>query len=74
MAMKLPEKGSLRETALPDILLDLYARRFTGRLELARGRSRKAFELQDGAPVRSESSVPSEGLAAILESTERLCA
>jgi tetratricopeptide (TPR) repeat protein len=63
----LPERGALAELPLPWVLLDLYRSRFTGRLELTRGNTKKSFLLQEGAPVGSESSLPAERLCAVLE-------
>ncbi len=67
MTPSVPASGSLAETPLPHIFLDLYAARFTGRLELSRGRTQKSFLLQDGAVIGSESTLPDESLAAVLE-------
>jgi hypothetical protein len=63
----LPDRGNLADVPLPRILLELYGSRFTGRLELSRARTEKAFIVQDGALVGSESNVSSEHLSAILE-------
>jgi len=63
----LPESGALADVALPRILLELYASRFTGGLELARGRSLKSFLFQDGAPVGSDSNLPAERLGVVLQ-------
>ena len=49
-----PESGTLAQVPLPQMLLELYGSRFTGQLELSRLRTRKRFELQDGALVGSE--------------------
>lgn len=54
---------------MPRILLGLYAARFNGRLDLSRQRTQKAFTLQDGAPVGSESTLPAELLASVLQDT-----
>lgn len=67
MTTTVPESGSLCETPLARLLLDLYDARFDGRLALSRGRTEKAFLLQDGAVVDSESSLPGERLTAVLE-------
>ena len=67
MSATVPESGSLAEVSLPRIILDLYANRFTGVLELSRARTRKSFVLQDGALVGSESNLPAEKLCVILE-------
>jgi tetratricopeptide (TPR) repeat protein len=67
MSAIVPESGSLAEVSLPRIILDLYANRFTGVLELSRARTRKSFVLQDGALVGSESNLPAEKLCVILE-------
>lgn len=65
--IRLPDSGLLEEIPLPRLLLTLYETGFTGRLELSRSRTRKAFLLQEGAPVDSESNLSTERLAAILE-------
>ncbi len=64
---QLPDRGSLRDTGLPVLLLTLYRDRFVGRLSLTRSRTLKTFTFQDGAPVTSESNLPAERLTAILE-------
>lgn len=63
----LPDSGSLSEVELPRLLLRLYRDRFNGRLSLTRGKTRKAFEFQDGAPIASESNLPAERLSGVLE-------
>lgn len=63
----IPGRGALEEVPLPRTLLALYRSRFTGRLELNRARTRKAFLFQDGAPVGSESNLPAEHLTAVLQ-------
>lgn len=67
MKTPVPERGSLSETPLARLLLALYEARFTGRLALSRARTEKAFLLQDGAVVGSESSLPAERLSVVLE-------
>jgi tetratricopeptide (TPR) repeat protein len=58
----IPERGTLRETPLPRLLLDLYAVRFNGTLRLSRDRMDKAFLLQEGVPIFAESNLASETL------------
>jgi hypothetical protein len=58
----LPERGSLDAVALPQLLLDLYRRRFTGGLHLTREAVSKRIGLRDGVPVLAESNLPSESL------------
>jgi len=66
-AAQIPESGTLTEAPLPRLLIELYRSRFTGHLHLSRTRTRKVFHLQDGAPVASESNLPSEHLTGVLE-------
>lgn len=56
------EKGRLDETPLPALLLALYRRRASGRLELAREGVAKRVWLREGVPVLAESNLPSESL------------
>lgn len=56
------EHGRLGETPLPALLLALYRRRASGRLELAREGVTKRVWLRDGVPVLAESNLPSESL------------
>lgn len=69
---QVPESGRLAELPLPRILIDLYASRFDGRLELTRARSQKTVIFQDGAPVGSESNLPTEQLTAVLQDLDLL--
>ncbi|MGI9592636.1 MAG: DUF4388 domain-containing protein, partial [Myxococcota bacterium] len=62
----LPESGELAERSLPSLLLELHAARFGGALVLRRDQIEKRFQLQDGAPISSESSLPSETLGILL--------
>jgi len=56
------DAGELSCRPLPVLLLDLYRSRFSGALELARGKTIKRIVLQDGAPVLSESNLGNETL------------
>ena len=56
------DAGELSCLPLPVLLLDLYRSRFSGALELARGKTIKRIVLQDGAPVLSESNLGNETL------------
>jgi len=58
----LPERGSLETLPLPQLLLDLYRRRFSGGLHLVREGVTKHVGLRDGIPVLAESNLPSESL------------
>lgn len=65
----IPERGQLRETPLPRILLELYHSRFEGHLHLTRDRVEKKISLRQGAPVASTSNLSGESLGAqLLES------
>jgi tetratricopeptide (TPR) repeat protein len=70
--MAVPESGDLSEFALPRLLLELQAVRFSGALTLSQGRLEKRFLLDSGAPVSSESSRASEGLVAQLASNGQI--
>ena len=63
----LPERGLLADGEFPRLLLDLYRRRFVGRLCLKRARTEKLFVFDKGAPVGSESNLPNEWLTAVLQ-------
>jgi tetratricopeptide (TPR) repeat protein len=56
------ERGTLDATPLPALLLSLYRRRASGRLDLAREGLTKRVWLKDGVPVLAESNLPSESL------------
>jgi len=56
------ERGTLDTTPLPALLLSLYRRRASGRLDLAREGLSKRVWLKDGVPVLAESNLPSESL------------
>lgn len=62
----LPEIGSLAERPVPHLLLDLWERRRTGLLELARGRVHKQVVIRKGAPVAVASNLRSETLGHLL--------
>jgi tetratricopeptide (TPR) repeat protein len=57
-----PERGSLETQPLPSLLLGLYRRRASGRLDLERDGVRKRIWLRDGVPVLAESNLSSESL------------
>lgn len=58
----IPEKGSLKETPLPRLLLDLHSARFDGAVRLHRERLEKTFLFQQGIPIFAESNRASETL------------
>jgi len=59
----LPESGQLADLPLPRLLLDLYGAGFSGKLDLTRDKTTKRIVFQKGAPVVSESNLPSETLS-----------
>lgn len=61
-----PRRGSLVETPLPRLLLELHRTRASGELCLRSGRVEKRVALCRGVPVQVESSLPRENLAALL--------
>ncbi len=63
----IPASGPLADDIFPRLLLDLYRKKFTGRLHLKRSRTEKHFLFQQGAAVGSESNLPNEWLSAVLE-------
>ena len=64
MAMEsVPQRGSLEETPLPRLLLQLYGARFGGALHLARERLEKSFRFQEGLPITAESNRGGETLS-----------
>ncbi len=58
----IPETGTLDETPLPRLLLDLYRAGFNGSLFLSRDRAEKSFLVQQGVPIFAESNLASETL------------
>jgi tetratricopeptide (TPR) repeat protein len=70
--MAAPESGDLKELALPRLLLELQAERFSGAMTLSQGRLEKRFLLDSGAPVSSESSRAGEGLVAQLAASGQI--
>ena len=70
----LPARGSLADGMFPRLLLDLYRKRFSGRLHLKRSRTEKLFVFQQGAAVGSESNLPNEWLSAVLQDMGSLSA
>ena len=56
------EQGTLEERPLPVLLLGLYRRRASGRLDLSREGVTKRVWLREGVPVLAESNLPSESL------------
>jgi len=68
----IPETGSLGETPLPRLLLDLYRARFDGSVRLHRGRLEKTFLFQEGIPIFAESNLASETLGVQLMDAGRI--
>ncbi len=68
----LPERGDLRATPLPALLLVLLRQRWSGVLVLVHGRVSKRISLREGWPVAAESTRPSESLVAWLRDSGRL--
>jgi DnaJ-domain-containing protein 1 len=62
MSEALPEQGNLDAQPLPELLLRLYRRRYTGELMLRREGVEKRLLLRGGVPVMAESNLPSESL------------
>jgi curved DNA-binding protein CbpA len=58
----IPERGDLRETPLPRLLIALHRARFNGSLRLERQRAIKTFLFQEGVPIFAESNLASETL------------
>jgi tetratricopeptide (TPR) repeat protein len=58
----IPEKGSLGETPLPRLLLDLHRARFDGAVRLSREHMEKTLLFQRGIPIFAESNRASETL------------
>jgi len=72
MATTPTERGTLDATPLPALLLSLYRRRASGRLDLAREGVAKRVWLKDGVPVLAESNLPSESLGIQLLDARRI--
>jgi tetratricopeptide (TPR) repeat protein len=68
----LPERGDLRTTPLPALLLVLLRQRWSGALVMTHGRVTKRISLREGCLVAAESSRPSESLVAWLRDSGRL--
>jgi curved DNA-binding protein CbpA len=68
----IPAKGSLRDTPLPRLLLDLYRARYDGSVRLARDRLEKSFLFQGGIPIFAESNLASETLGVQLMDSGRI--
>ena len=68
----IPKNGSLQETPLPDLLLDLFRARFDGSLRLSRERLEKTFLFQKGIPIFAESNLASETLGVQLMDSGRI--
>jgi tetratricopeptide (TPR) repeat protein len=68
----IPEKGSLKETPLPRLLLDLHSARFDGSVRLNRERLEKSFLFQQGMPIFGESNRASETLGMQLLDSRRI--
>ncbi|MFQ5417256.1 MAG: DnaJ domain-containing protein [Myxococcota bacterium] len=58
----LPEQGTLEETPLPTLVLDLHRAQFSGTVRIVRDRVEKTFLFRDGSPVFAESNLASESL------------
>jgi tetratricopeptide (TPR) repeat protein len=68
----IPERGDLRETPLPRLLIDLYSARFDGSVTLTRERAEKRFLFQEGVPIFAESNLASETLGVQLMDAGRI--
>jgi tetratricopeptide (TPR) repeat protein len=68
----IPASGSLRETPLPKLLLELHRGRFNGTLRLTRDRLEKTFLFQEGVPIFAESNLASETLGVQLMDAGRI--
>jgi tetratricopeptide (TPR) repeat protein len=68
----IPASGSLRDTPLPKLLLELYRGRFNGSLRLTRERLEKTFLFQEGVPIFAESNLASETLGVQLMDAGRI--
>jgi tetratricopeptide (TPR) repeat protein len=68
----IPQKGTLGDTSLPRLLLDLYSAGFHGSLRLSRDRAEKSFVLQQGVPIFAESNLASETLGVQLMDTGKI--
>ena len=68
----IPEKGSLAETPLPRLLLDLHRARFDGAVRLAHAKLGKIFQFQQGVPIFAESNRTSETLGVQLIDSGRI--
>ncbi len=68
----IPEKGTLKETPLPRLLLDLHRARFDGSVCLRRERLEKHFLFQQGIPIFAESNRASETLGVQLMDSGRI--
>jgi tetratricopeptide (TPR) repeat protein len=68
----LPDRGDLRATPLPALLLALARERWSGALLLAQGRVTKRISLREGWLVAAESTRPSESLVSWLRDSGRL--
>jgi tetratricopeptide (TPR) repeat protein len=68
----LPDRGDLRATLLPALLLALLRQRWSGVLVLSQGRVTKRISLREGWLVAAESTRPSESLVAWLRDSGRL--
>ena len=63
---KLPDQGSLTDHLVPEILIDLYDRRFTGMLLLERHQTQKVVYFKQGQPIYVESNLNTETLGRYL--------
>lgn len=70
--ISIPFEGSVAETPVPRLLMDLYRDHYSGGLCLEWQRTRKKILFHEGAPVAAESDLASETLCAQLVSTGTL--
>jgi tetratricopeptide (TPR) repeat protein len=64
--------GDFADVSFPKLLLDLCRARYSGALDLTRGKTSKRIVFQQGAPVLSESNLASETLGMQLMDQESL--
>ena len=69
---RIAPQGSLEQTALPHLLLELMRTRFNGQLHLTRDRLQKSFMFREGTPIFAESNLASETLGVQLMDSGRL--
>ncbi len=66
------ESGRFEDLPLPRLLLDLYAERFSGALDVQRQRTTKRITFDEGIPVVAESNLSSESLGVQLLDAARI--